>query len=296
MLASMSFITPASAEHTWTEEILDHAEAAGFSSSIRLDSSDNPVVSYGNIHGLNYTVKSGSTWTTEQVFKNMTFDNDLKLDSSGNPHIACLVSDYFTEEIKYVSKSGGAWTNTTILNNVKTEGYISLELTGNDVPYILCQLTDSGLITKTLALFYRSGSDWIQENITLYGGWEGYDMAIGGGNIHVVYENASGYSVNYASRPVSGGNWIFEKLKDGGITMGAVSLDLDSSGNPHILIGKEHFWKNGNSWLTEDLDMIYSSNLDFLDLYIDSSDNLHAAIHVSYSMIYGQKTGTSWEF
>ncbi|MCK5309559.1 MAG: hypothetical protein KAJ64_02840, partial [Thermoplasmata archaeon] len=171
MMASMTLGGQASAEHTWTEEVLDQTEAAGFASSIRIDNFNNPVISYGSIHGLNYTVKSGSTWITEQVFKNMTFDNDLKLDSSGNPHIACIIDDYFTEEIKYASKSGGTWTNTTILNNVHTEGYISLELTGNDVPYILCQLADSA---KTLAIFYPSGNAWVQENITLYGGWESY--------------------------------------------------------------------------------------------------------------------------
>jgi len=295
MIASMAFVMPASAEHTWTEEILDHAEATGFASSIRIDSSDNPVISYGSIFGLNYTTKSSSTWTTEQVFENITNDNDLKLDRSGNPHIACLTSDYFTEEIKYASRSGGTWTNTTILSNVKTEGYISLSLDSTNNPYILCQLTDSGFYTKTLALFYESSGSWVQENITLYGGWESYDMAIGGGNIHVVYENASSFEINYASRPLTGGSWQFEKLMDGGITDGAVSLDVDSSGNPHILIGFQHLWKNGSSWLSEPLDMIYSG-MDYLELYIDSSDNLHAAFHVSYSLIYGQKTGSAWEF
>ena len=292
MIASMAFVGQASAEHTWTEEVLDYAEAAGFASSIRIDGSNNPVVAYGSIHGLNYTVKSGSTWTNEQVFKNMTFDTDLKMDSSGNPHIACIIGDYFTEGIKYASKSGGTWTNTTILDNVHTEGYISLELTGSNNPYILCQLADSG---KTLALFYESGGNWIQENITLYGGWESYDMAIGGGSIHVVYENASSNEIYYASRPVSGGSWQFEKLMDGGITSGAVSMDVDSSGNPHILIGFQHMWNDGSSWLSEPLDMVYSG-MDYLDLYIDSSDNLHAAIHVSYSLIYGQKTSSTWEF
>ena len=292
MMASMTLGGQASAEHTWTEEVLDQTEAAGFASSIRIDNFNNPVIAYGSIHGLNYTVKSGSTWTTEQVSKNMTFHTDLKLDSSGNPHIACIFDDYFTEEIKYASKSGGIWTNTTILNNVHTEGYLSLELTGNDVPYILCQLADSA---KTLAIFYPSGNAWVQENITLYGGWESYDMAIGGGDIHVVYENASANEIIYASRPVSGGSWQFEKLMDGGITSGAVSMDVDSSGNPHILIGFQHMWKNGGSWLSEPLDMIYSG-MDYLDLYIDSNDGLHAAIFVSYSLIYGQKTDSNWEF
>jgi len=296
IIVSMAFVMPASAEHTWTEEVLDHGENIGFVPSIELDSSNNPVIAYSSIFGLNYTTKSGSTWTTEQVLSSMTFDTDLKMDSSGNPHIACLISDYFTEEIKYASKSGGAWTNTTILTNIHTEGYISLSLDDNDNPYILCQLTDSGLVTKTLALFYPSGSVWVQENITLYGGWEGYDMAIGGGNIHVVYENASSFEIYYASRPLTGGSWQFEKLKDGGITDGSVSMDMDSSGNPHIIIGRDHVWKNGAPWLSETLDMVYSSNYEWLDLYIDSNDNLHAAIFISWSLIYGQKTGSTWEF
>ena len=297
MIASIMSVTPASAAHTWSEEVLDHADYTGFYPAIGMDNQGKPAIAYGSPFGLNYTVESSGVWTAEHVADGNVQGIDLAIDGSGNPHIAYVFGSYYKTGLGYASKSGGTWTVTTLLENTRTLEFVSIELDASGTSYILCAETDSGLNVRTLALFHQSGGSWVRENITADAGFDGYDMAIGHGNIHVVYENSSGNVIVHASRPVGGGNWQSENIVSGGINKRAVSIALDSLGSPHIMLGDMYYSLNGGQWSSADVmpAVDYGGPFEWLDLYIDSGDNVYSAMFISYKLVLVENTGSGWD-
>jgi hypothetical protein len=85
----------------WSIETVD--SAVGGSSSITLDSGDNPHISYyDNWRGdLKHARWTGSVWSIETVDSdgNVGYDTSIALDSSDSPHIS--YSDYNKGDLKY---------------------------------------------------------------------------------------------------------------------------------------------------------------------------------------------------
>ena len=89
----------------WTIETVDSVGIVGWESSLALDSSNNPQISYydSTNYDLKYTHKSGNDWVTETVDSagDVGWKSSLALDSSNNPQISYYDSTNY--DLKYAT-------------------------------------------------------------------------------------------------------------------------------------------------------------------------------------------------
>lgn len=87
-----SLISSAEANLTWTTQTVDTNGSGGWWSSLALDSSNNPHISYQDYTNfdLKYAKWTGDEWATEIVdlTGNVSGHSCLALDSLNNPHIS----------------------------------------------------------------------------------------------------------------------------------------------------------------------------------------------------------------
>ena len=128
-------------------------------SSLALDSSDNPHISYSrydDVDHVGYAYKAGSDpWTTVQVNTDRTHLTSIALDSGGDPHIS-YVDITVSGAIKYTSRTGGVWAAPVTVGSGSNPNYNSpLALNGADNPRI-CY---SGMNDATIKFYSGSVPD-----------------------------------------------------------------------------------------------------------------------------------------
>ena len=124
----------------WTTETVDSAGDVGWYTSLVIDDSGNPRISYLDWDHVNlkYAAKNGGFWTNETV--DTTPGNgeysSLKLDNSGQPLISYY--DGNRGNLSFAAKTGGSWTKGVIdLGGVGR--YTSLSVDGSGNPRISYQ-------------------------------------------------------------------------------------------------------------------------------------------------------------
>jgi len=87
----------------WKFENIDSSALVGYDTSIALDPSGNPRISYFDSYNyhLKYARYDGANWQIETVDSstNVGWYNSLALDSIGNPHFS--YSDFTNDDLKY---------------------------------------------------------------------------------------------------------------------------------------------------------------------------------------------------
>lgn len=215
-----------------------------------------------------------------------------------------FVSDYSGSTVYYNI------TNSTIPNGEVIGAGNGIDINGTVMAMIYSPAKMTGVFVTT---YTNSGSSWIKllskkiDTVTVSGIDPLMDVKIGTDNsIHVTYSDQAGGVIKYAVSSDYGNNFTVESAVTG-VTFdpvlkdGQPSIDIDSSGNPHILYYDyatrhlKHAFKSG-LWSSEVVDNILL-NGQYSDIKIDSSGMIHASYYNGDSgdLLYSFKaSGGNW--
>ncbi|WP_406661465.1 PEGA domain-containing protein [Methanolobus sp. ZRKC3] len=204
-MAILLLTCSAGAQSGWSIQTVDSAENVGQYTSLALDSSDNPHISYydGSNKYLKYAEWAGNDWVKKYVGWDQVGDSSsLALDSSNNPHISYYTysfdNDFFGlahAELEYqTGHQGGDVWNIKTVDSVWGEPS-SLALDSSDNPHI--SYYDNG----DMKYAKWTGSTWIKEIVDSKGDVGKYtSLALDSSdNPHISYYDRTEGNLKYAA-------------------------------------------------------------------------------------------------
>ncbi len=247
-------IFPATAA-VWDTTIVDQDGNAFSSSSLALDTDDQPRISYlsWNSSIENFTLQFAwfdtSGWHRETIESGLPYADptSLVLDNEGNPAIG-----YFNgTSLNFARKDGDGWH----IEEVNQQGWApSLAWDTEGTPYISSTDLQKGYFSDLL-FSWRDASGWHTETVDEEGrvGLFSSLALDSAGNPHISYTDDSEADLKYAWKDTDG--WHYDTIDDRhGLQS---SLKLDEAGNPSVsyAINSEWFlhfaWKNSSGWQHE---------------------------------------------
>ena len=233
LLSSWCSLSKGLTDIEWTHQMLD---GAGQCTSIALDSSDTPYISYfelGINGGLKCAIMFGNKWDYQIVDPKVEFRgkwSSIAIDSADKPHIAYIYYRNWTQgldktSLKYASWTGSTWNIQTIdLSDNLTR--VSLCLDSEDNPCLS--------YSDQTSLKYASwtGSTWNIQTIDTPDNEKSikyHSIALdSAGTPHIAYSVQT--SLKYASW--TGSTWNIQTIDIG--PFASCSLQIDSKDNPHV--------------------------------------------------------------
>ena len=310
VLLCLILILPASSSLLdWEIQIIDSAGEVGWYTSIALDSSGFPHISYFDYtnKNLKYTKWTGSSWDIQIVDSEGDVGSytSLKMDSSGFPHISYY--DATNTGLKYARWTGSAWDIQTVDSTVFAGKYTSLALDSSNFPHISYYDENN----SDLKYARWTGSAWDIQTVDSTGEVGVYtSLALDSSNFpHICYSDISNTSLKYTYW--TGSAWNTQAIVSAP-RIGAVisvesphirtSIALDSSGFPHI----SHYdstnndvkyskW-TGSAWVTQTVESEGDVGL-YAFLSLDSSNTPHISFYDAENshLKYARWNGSSWD-
>ncbi|MCK4594046.1 T9SS type A sorting domain-containing protein [bacterium] len=287
----------------WHIETVDSDGVVGSYTSLALDSSGRPHISYydyasGN-GNLKYAHWNGSSWQIETVDSEgrVGLHTSLALDSSGRPHISYY--DYTNTALKYARWNGSSWQVQTVDSAGHVGSYTSLALDSNDYPHIAY----SDNPNNDLKYACWDGAEWRIETVDSEGNVGMHtSLALDSSNYpHIsYYDDYFNYHLKYARW--DGAEWQIETVDPEESVGWYTSLALDSSDYPRISYFdysdstrdlKYARW-DGAAWQIEIVDSEGSVGM-YTSLALDSSDYPHISYYGGGDLKYARWNGSSWQ-
>jgi PKD repeat protein len=289
---------PVAAVSEWIIQTVDSTGNAGQDTSLALDSSGFPRISYYDVSesALKYAQWDGSAWDIQTVDNSADVGNytSLALDSSDRPHISYY--DVSDTALKYAEWDGSAWDIQTVDNSADVGRYTSLALDSSGTPHIsYFDRTDC-----VLKYAVWDGAGWSITTLDNYYAGTYTSLALDSSEApHISYSHIVWYSsLRYAAW--NGAVWSTETVEDGYAYY--TSLALDSSDRPHISYYgvsdtalKYAEW-DGSAWDIQTVDN--SADVGkYTSLALDSSDRPHISYYgVSDTALkYAEWDGSAWD-
>jgi hypothetical protein len=240
----------------WTIERVDTLGNVGQFTSLALDASGYPHVSYfdASATALKYAYKDISGWHLEVADNSgdVGRHTGLALDPSGVPHVSYSDVTAFVYDLKYANRIGAVW-NTEIAEDrdaAVTHTAIALEGT---IPHISYSAAVS-MGDSDLRYAWKVGT-WSMETVDTEVGTNTSIAVDGSGVPHISY---FGNGLRYAYKP--GPSWNIQTVDAATGAGQGTSIALDTGGDPHIAYfdsddsDLEYVYWNGTSWTFETVD------------------------------------------
>ena len=236
----------------WVFHDADPGKYMGMFSSIELDSSGRPHISYmgieGNMKYVKYAHYDGGTWRQETiglVGGNMTIGTSIAIDAQDKPHVT-FAQEEPTWALKYAQRGSGGWSLESVEESYQVGHRSSLILAADSSPHV----TYTTSRDNYSAYAYRDSAGWNVESAPGYGALaQGPD-----GVFHAMtWKHNWLYSSSY-----SGGAWSDpQSVVPGGF---GVAMVIDAAGRTHVahqeLNADKLYYslREGDSWTTEVVD------------------------------------------
>lgn len=270
------------ANGAWTlQSVFGPSGDYGWSTSLELDSHEEPQISFGSGDILSYVYKPGGAWTEVNLDPRFVWEpTSLVLDDADGPHIAYLGQPLSGEwEQVYARNVGSGWEFFVVTSddpfNACTGASIAVDNDGT--PHICCSKNPTG----ELLYYTRSGASWQCERLDgqRYGGLKSLVLDAAQ-NPHISCYDRDSKDVAYVRR--SGGTWYVELVDGGGNDVGRhSSLQLDGFGNPHVAYydqtaGDLRYTRKVNgAWETQIVDSSSNDVGRYCSLALDEFGNVH---------------------
>ena len=299
LLGVVNIISDDVAASDWDIETVDSEGCVGYFSSVALDSSGYPHISYSdwNDDALKYARWTGSTWN------NMTVDStgdvgwftSIDLDDKGYPHISYW--DVTNSDLKYAVWTGIDWNIETVDSTGDVGTYTSITLDSSGYAHI--SYTD--LTNKDLKYARWTGSTWNIMTVDSVGSVGGFaSIALDSSNYaHISYWDGTLDDLKYARW--TGSTWNIMTVDSTGDVGTHTSIALDSSGYPHISYRDEangnlkYARQNGISWSIETVDSADDVG-NYTSIALDERDYPHISYldNIYKNPKYARWSGSDW--
>jgi PKD repeat protein len=229
----------------------------GMFTSIAVDSSDKPHISYYESTGANlkYAWWTGTGWGIEIVDSTGDVGQycSIALGEKDYPHISYY--DKTNGDLKYAKLTGTAWSIETVDSTGDVGSCCSIAVDPFGYPHI--SYNGSGL-----KYAHWTGTAWSIETVDSAAGAGGYTAITldSSDRPHISYCDEEAKSVKYATLTHTG--WNIETV-DSGVFGKDTSIDLDSYNRPHISYYNDlasddlmYAAKIGTPWMTEIVDSV----------------------------------------
>jgi hypothetical protein len=242
----------------WDIDTVDSGGNVGWYTSLALDSSDNPHISYFDEtnQDLKYAWWSGTNWNIDLIDSggNVGEDTSLALDTSDHPHISYF--DWDIPALKYARWTGSEWSYDLVESGEHVDVWdTSIALDSNDYPHI-------GYILQgtVYALKYArwTGSEWAIETVDSVGayGWYASLALDSTDHPHIGYYRDFG-TLKYARAPneyfYSTLPTAFDSNGDGWDDALEVEMDVDTTYDGTLPVDVRAYLYNSTGSLVDNL-------------------------------------------